>query len=97
MLDTQTAFCDVVADIKNLKPEAQITEHKDGVTIFNQGVFPDLPCESLTLTVVDGHKVVFSYEENMVPTAHADIVSGSCTASAVEQSTPKIKSVLGIV
>ncbi len=96
MSDTKSVFSDVVLDITKAKPQAKIVEQDNSVTIFNEGVFPTLIAESLTLTVVDGYKVVFSYEENMAPADHTDVVEADNASSAVEKSKPKIKAVLGL-
>jgi hypothetical protein len=96
MSGTKSIFSDVVLDITKAKPQAKIVEQDNSVTIFNEGVFPQLIAESLTLTIVDGHKVVFSYEENMAPADHTDVVSANSPSRAIEKSKPKIKAVLGL-
>jgi len=96
MLNAKQAFQEIVSEITSKKPEAKIAEQGNSVTIFNEGVFPDLIAEAVTLTIVDEHKVIFSYEENLAPANHVDEVNGDCLSSVVEKSKAKIQTVLGI-
>jgi hypothetical protein len=96
MLNAKQAFQEIVSEVTCKKPEAKIVEQGNSVTIFNEGVFPNLIAEAITLTIVDGRKVVFSYEENLAPADYVDEINGDCPSKVIEKSKAKIQAILGI-